>query len=105
MPELALQQVITMLQAQADTTDSVVMVELYDQDGLHFATNSVVKGKNYSTPHFHQGSLSEITRIARESDPKLSDHDLVLTTRTSRVVLVFGRKDIRDEVYRLSKKT
>lgn len=92
-----------MLQAQADATNTVVMAELYDRDGLNYA-GDMVQAKNYSTTRFYQGKdPSDLVEVVWRSGAVAGAHDLVLCTKSSRVALVFGSKAIRDEVLRLSK--
>lgn len=89
-----------MLQAQADTTGSMVMAELYDRDGLEFTADSVVDGEDYSSVHFMTGaSPGALAKSVGCRVKGPSSHDLVLDTFSDHSVFVFGRKDIRDAVF------
>jgi hypothetical protein len=100
MSELPLQQVVGMLQAHADTTNSVVMAELYDYGAPKFEAGGIVKADNYAVVHFFQGATPhELAEVVRARGVSLNNHDLVLNTASSRSFFVFARKDIRDAVY------
>lgn len=110
---LTLQDRLTMLQKGLDGTNSIVMAHFYDQEyadksktmtadtNLDVAVGAYAPKENWVTT-LTAHSMADFVAESISKTYQLSEHDLVLATGNPGRFYAFGRKDIRDEVYRLA---